>query len=324
MSNINTDELTQQIATAIAPIIEDYVNSQIPDPGTDPDPGDIDIDKIVAEVIAQIDLDREPDIDLDELADRVADRIGEVNIDELANLVADRIDIDPNPTDGLTEAEVIALIEQHAPAGDNGTGDWDGDLPALVEEVTNSLNRLQVSYDPENVGEMLTGTPDGQMHSSTGWGPVYEAEQRCHLRGTVVDAAERGTVTFRFYELSTGDADPEIADEPYRTREIDVESGEQYIPLEVTLEEGYYFVEKDAHLESGGDEVIPLRRAAGVDPEDVNDSDVPLKWLRGFHPDYRESVDSSAYDRYISNEWYANYHYCFQVEVGYNNPVDGS
>jgi hypothetical protein len=291
-NNDNTDELVQQIATAIAPIIQDYVDDQLPDP----DPGDIDLDK---------------------LATLVAERIGdtEIDIDELADLVADRIDTAPG--EGLTEAEVIALIEQHASSGDNGTGDWGGDLAPLVATVTASLGRLQVSYDPQHIGELDTGTPHGEQHASTGFGPVYEAEQVCHLRGTVIDAAEAGTVTFRFYELEDGDFDTEIADEPYRTREIDVESGEQYIPLDVTLDEGYYFVEKDAHLESASDDVTPLRRATGVDPEDVNTSDVPLNWVRGWHPDYRPSFDEDAYERFRNGDWSRNYHYCYNIEVGY-------
>lgn len=274
------DDLVQQIAIAIEPIIRDYVDSQSPDP----DPGDI--DEIVAEVIEQIDIDPGRDIDIDELARQVTEQIESIDIDELADHVAARID---------TGAGID---------GDNATGE---------------LSRLRLAYDPDHTAELATGAPDGQMHSSTGFGPVYEAEQRCHLRGAVVDADERGTVTFRFYELEDGDFDTEVVgDGPYRTRKVEVYGGEQYVPLEVTLDEGYYFVEKDKHLESGGDEVVPLRRSTET-PDGINDSDAPLNFVRGYHLDYRPSVDENAYGRFMDGEWSDNYHYCFQVEVGYND-----
>jgi uncharacterized membrane protein YgcG len=205
--------------------------------------------------------------------------------------------INEHSSSGISEARVIDLITELMP-GDTGSGDGDG---VGLGELADAL---RLAFDPDKTAELNTGEPSGEMHAPSKWGPVYAVERRCHFRGAVVDAAERGTVTFRFYELGDGTMDTEVAAEPFRTRQVEVYGGQQYVPIEVTLDPGHYFVEKDGHLDVSNDDhsIVPLRRHADADASAINDSDAPVEWVRGFHPDYRPSVDENAYDRFVSNK----------------------
>ena len=133
--------------------------------------------------------------------------------------------------------------------------------------------KLDTIADPSSTTVVQTGSPSGGYHSNTGWGPVFDVTAPTHLRGGLVDADASEYAEFAVYKM---DDDPLNVDSssPYRTREVPVDPGEQYVQLEIYLEPGtYHFCQLSG---------TPMRRVdTATDWSSLNGADAPIDFVFG-------------------------------------------
>lgn len=144
--------------------------------------------------------------------------------------------------------------------------------------------KLEIIADPPATSLVETGAPTGDPHSNDGWGPVFQVNAPTHWRGAYVDADAADTAEFAVYEMSD---DPFNVDSsnPYRSREFQLSSGVQFVPLEMYLEPGvYHFCQRSG---------TAIRRVStDTDWDALDSAGAPLEFAFGsWHYDREPGMD---------------------------------
>lgn len=174
--------------------------------------------------------------------------------------------IEEHGSGGLSEDDVVQLIDEHASGGDGLTRDEvENVVVAALEDVDvggefNSEVLERVRYHAEALDfparRVGPAEPTGDYHANPHWGIHFRTGRECYIRSAMIDAKESGS--FRV-QLGTYDGDEfEVTDE---TTIEDVEKGEQRVDL------GLQVPNEDEYLLATPDD-FPLRRGRFSDWDD--------------------------------------------------------
>lgn len=172
------------------------------------------------------------------------------------------------------------------------------------------------SVDSRHVETLGGGGPDGSYHANDNWGNLLDVSEPVHYRGFEIDVNESGRVRFEVYNADdlgdVMDADPDAV------REYHIESGGDWFPIDVTLDEGKWFVCR--RTSSAHDHLpdIGVRRAGPFEMwDELNDTDAPVEFTRGWS--FEIPHNSSRADNYEASGWAEYNYFQFRPEFGWGS-----